>query len=363
MPQRTLGDELARHRVSRRVLLKFATAMAASLVLPPAMAATIAENLGKARRQSVIWLSCQQCSGCVETLTRSASPTLESLIFDFVSLDYQETLMAAAGGAADQALREAAAANKGNYLLAIDGSMSPKDGGVYSMTSGRSNFDMVREYAKDAKAILAVGTCAAFGGIPKAAPNPTGAVGIEDIIGDKPIVNIPGCPPIPAVLTGVLVNFLSFGRLPDLDEHKRPLAYFGTTIHDQCYRRPYYDQGKFAKNFDDEGARQGWCLFELGCKGPVTRNGCASLKWNAGASFPIQSGHGCLGCSEPNFWDKGGFYTSLSGGHGPGWNNVAIAGGAGVALGAAAALAARRARSAVDQHIEHKLKTKPGAET
>ncbi|MGO9986417.1 MAG: hydrogenase small subunit [Rhodomicrobium sp.] len=358
-----LGEELALHNISRRKLLKFATAMAASLALPPSMAATIAENLAKARRQSVIWLSAQQCTGCVETLTRSAAPTLESLMFDFISLDYQETLMAAAGEAAERTLREAAAANKGSYLLAIDGSLSPEDGGVYSMTGGRSNLDMVREYAKDAKAILAVGTCAAFGGLPKAAPNPTGACGVEDIIGGKPIVNIPGCPPIPEVLTGVVVNFLSFGRLPDLDAHKRPLAYFGTSIHDQCYRRPFYDQGKFAKSFDDEGARQGWCLFELGCKGPVTRNACASVKWNGGTSFPIQSGHGCLGCSEPDFWDKGGFYTSLSGGEGPGWKDVAIASGAGLAAGTIAALAARRARLAVDKSIEHSLKTKPGAET
>ena len=145
---------------------------------------------------------------------------------------------------------------------------------------------MLEEIAADAKAVLAIGTCAAYGGIPKAYPNPTGAVGVEDLVSDKPIVNIPGCPPVPEVLSGVLVHFISFGRLPDLDDRKRPLAYFGTTIHDQCYRRPFYDQGKFAKSFDDEGARQGWCLFELGCKGPTTHNACASLKWNGGTSFP-----------------------------------------------------------------------------
>jgi hydrogenase small subunit len=128
---------------------------------------------------------------------------------------------------------------------------------------------MLMEIAADAKAVLAIGTCAAYGGIPKAHPNPTGAVGVEDLVTGKPIVNIPGCPPVPEVLSGVLVHFVSFGNLPELDDRKRPLAYFGTTIHDQCYRRPFYDQGKFAKSFDDEGARQGWCLFELGCKGPT----------------------------------------------------------------------------------------------
>ncbi len=198
--------------------------------------------------------------------------------------------MAAAGADAERTLREAMAANKGEYLLAIDGSIPVKDGGVYSLTGGRSNVSMLAEIAADAKAVLAIGTCAAYGGIPKAYPNPTGAVGVEDLVSGKPIVNIPGCPPVPEVLSGVLVHFISFGRLPDLDDRKRPLAYFGTTIHDQCYRRPFYDQGKFAKSFDDEGARQGWCLFELGCKGPVTHNACASLKWNGGTSFPIESG-------------------------------------------------------------------------
>ena len=338
----TLGTVLKRRGFSRRSLLKFAIAMTSSLALPPSIAPLMAANLARAKRCSVIWLSFQECTGCLETLLRSSSPTIDSLIFDFISLDYQESLMAAAGTAAERTLREAVAVNKGEYLLAIDGSIPTKDGGVYSLTGGRSNFDMLMEFAADAKAVLAIGTCAAYGGIPKAHPNPTGAVGVEDLVTNKPIVNIPGCPPVPEVLSGVLVHFVSFGKLPELDDRKRPLAYFGTTIHDQCYRRPFYDQGKFAKSFDDEGARQGWCLFELGCKGPVTHNACASLKWNSGTSFPIESGHGCIGCSEPDFWDKGGFYTSLAGGSSTGWRNAGIAAAVGVAGGAAAALSARR---------------------
>ncbi len=339
----TLGEMLAQRGFSRRGLLKFAIAMTASLALPPGVATAMADNLAHARRQSVIWLSFQECTGCLETLLRTSNPTIAALIFDFISLDYQEALMAASGSAAELTLRQAVAANHGKYLLAIDGSVPVKDGGVYSLTGGRANVSMLEEFAPGAAAILAIGTCAAYGGIPKAYPNPTGAVGVEDVITNKPIINIPGCPPIPEVLSGVLVHFVSFGRLPEMDDRRRPLAYFGTTIHDQCYRRPFYDQGKFAKSFDDEGARQGWCLFELGCKGPTTHNACASLKWNDGISFPIESGHGCLGCSEPNFWDQpGGFYTSLAGADGPGWRDAGIAAAAGVALGAAAALGARR---------------------
>jgi hydrogenase small subunit len=159
---------------------------------------------------------------------------------------------------------------------------------------------------------------------------------------DKPVVNIPGCPPIPEVMTGVLAHFLTFGALPELDPLGRPKAFYGETIHDRCYRRPFYDQGKFARTFDDEGARNGWCLYELGCKGPVTYNACATVKWNAGASFPIQSGHGCLGCSEPDFWDLGGFYKPLAAVN---WGNartLGAAAAAGVALGAVAAAVARK---------------------
>ncbi|WP_268739841.1 hydrogenase small subunit, partial [Novosphingobium organovorum] len=333
----SLGRELSRCGVSRRALLKFAAAAASSLALPPGMAQAIADGLSKARRQSLIWLSFQDCTGCLESLTRSSAPGIEQLIFDFVSLDYQETLMAAAGTAAEAVLQRTVAENRGQYLLAIDGSVPVADNGVYSMVGGRANTAMLRELAQGAAAVLSIGTCAAYGGIPKAAPNPTGAKGIPELLEGKPHVNIPGCPPIPEVLTGVLVNFLSFGKLPDCDALGRPLAYYGTTIHDQCYRRAMYDQGKFAHSFDDEGARQGWCLFELGCKGPTTRNACASLKWNGGTSFPIQSGHGCLGCSEPDFWDKGSFYTSLSGGEGPPWAAVGAAAATGVGIGGAAA--------------------------
>jgi len=125
------------------------------------------------------------------------------------------------------------------------------------------------------------------------------------------VVNVPGCPPIPIVLTGVLAHYLAFGRLPELDNLRRPLAFYGETIHDRCYRLPFYRQKKFAKSFDDEGARKGWCLYELGCRGPITHNACATKKWNNGTSFPIESGHPCLGCSEPGFWDDGSFYQPL----------------------------------------------------
>ncbi|MDH5499979.1 MAG: hydrogenase small subunit, partial [Gammaproteobacteria bacterium] len=230
--------------------------------------------------------------------------------------------------------------NAGEYLLVVDGSI-PIGNPAYSTIAGISNLDMLKESAANAAAIIAVGTCAAYGGIPHANPNPTGAVSVSDIIKDKPIINVSGCPPIPVVITGVLAHFLTFGSIPELDELGRPKAFFGQSIHDRCYRRPFYERGQFAKSFDDEGARQGWCLYELGCKGPTTYNACATLKWNEGTSFPIGSGHGCIGCSEPDFWDKGSFYRPIAAGLWGSRDALLGAAAAGAAIGIGTALAAR----------------------
>jgi hydrogenase small subunit len=343
----TLGEKLVQQGISRRTFLKFCASMASLMALPPSMAAEMAEKLAKLRRQSVIWLSFQECTGCTESITRSHSPTIESLIFDAISLDYHHTLMAASGTAAEHAREQAMKDNTGKYLLIVDGSIPNKDTAFYSAIAGVSNYDMLVDTAKGAMAILSVGTCAAYGGIPKANPNPTGAVAVSDIIKDKPIINIPGCPPIATVMTGVIAHVLTLGTIPDLDELGRPKVFFGDTIHDRCYRRPFYDQGKFAKSFDDEGARNGWCLYELGCKGPTTYNSCATTKWNGGVSFPIESGHGCLGCSEPDFWDKGSFYKPLSTGEWGGGQILAAGVAAGAVIGVGAAFAARKRQDKV----------------
>jgi len=337
----SLGDILQARGVSRRGFLKYCAATTSLLALPPTMVPRIANALEQARRPSVIWLSFQECTGCTESLTRSSSPTLEGLIFDSISLDYHHTLQAASGEAAEAARHAAMEENMGNYLVLVDGSI-PLGNPGFSTIAGISNYDMLMETVKGAAAVVAIGSCASFGGIPGADPNPTGAVSVKDLITDKPVINVPGCPPIPMVITAVLSQYLTFGQLPELDHLGRPVAFYGQTIHDRCYRRPFYEQGLFAETFDDEGARKGWCLFRLGCKGPITYNACATMKWNGGTSFPIEAGHPCLGCSEPGFWDKGGFYNPVSTtdiGSG-----VALAGAAaaGVAIGAAAAAMSRR---------------------
>jgi hydrogenase small subunit len=345
----TLGEELRNRGISRRSFLKLCAVAASAMALPPAMIPRVAEALEKAKRPSVIWLSFQECTGCTESLTRSHAPTLESLIFDSISLDYHHTLQAASGTAAEAARETAMKEFYGKYLLIVDGSIPTKDNGVYSTIAGRTNIDMLKEVAAGAAAVVSVGTCASFGGIPYANPNPTGAVPVTELVKDKPIINVSGCPPIPVVITGVLAHYLTFNEIPALDSLGRPAAFFGETIHDRCYRRPFYDQGKFAKSFDDEGARNGWCLFELGCKGPTTHNACATKKWNGGVSFPIESGHPCLGCSEPNFWDGGGFYEALSAPS----TKVSTVAGAAVVAGAAAGVGF----GLYDRHKRRKART------
>ena len=308
---KTLGETLRCQGISRRSFLKFCAATASMMAMSPAMIPKIAHALESARRPSVIWLSFQECTGCTESLTRAHTATIESLIFDSISLDYHHTLQAASGHAAEEAREAAMEENFGKYLLVVDGSI-PMDNPGYSTIAGISNYDMLMESAKGAAAIIAVGTCATYGGIPHANPNPTGAVSVGDLIKDKPIINVPGCPPIPVVITGVLTHFLTFGTIPELDHLGRPKVFYGQSIHDRCYRRPFYDKGLFAETFDDEGAKKGWCLYKLGCKGPTTYNACATTKWNDGTSWPIEAGHPCLGCSEPDFWDGGGFYKALS---------------------------------------------------
>ena len=338
----TLGERLRQRGVSRRGFLKFCATTASMMALPPSMIPAIADSLQKAKRPSVIWLSFQECTGCTESLTRSHAPTVESLIFDHISLDYHHTLQAASGDAAEHARDEAMKQNWGKYLLVVDGSIPVAENGAYSTIAGITNLAMLQEVAEGAAAIVAVGTCAAYGGLPHANPNPTGAKSVADLITDKPIINVPGCPPIPTVISGVLAHYLTFDTLPELDDLGRPKAFYGQNIHDRCYRRPFYERGEFAETFDDEGARKGWCLYKLGCKGPTTYNACATAKWNEGTSWPVEAGHGCIGCSEPNFWDAGSFYQALSVPTGDASNTILGAAAAGVAVGAAAAVLNKR---------------------
>lgn len=329
MDDKSIFDEMKSRGVSRRDFLKFSGTVAGAIGLvslepiqgkeisipsPRAYhpASLVTKALESKPRLPVIWLELQDCAGCTEALTRSQSPTIGNLVLNLISIEYQETLFAAAGKQAEEAKQAAMQKYAGKYVLVVEGSISPKDGGVYCTIGGQSSLALLKEAAAGAAAIIATGNCSSFGGLPKAKPNPTGAVSVMDLIKDKPIVNIAGCPAIPEVFTGTVAHFLVFGSLPEMDELHRPKTFYVNTIHDRCLRRSFYEAGKFATSFDDQGSQKGWCLYKLGCKGPTTYNACASMKWSGGLSFPVQSGHPCLGCSEPNFWDGGGFYQGQS---------------------------------------------------
>jgi hydrogenase small subunit len=324
--------------------------MTAILGLSASVAPRVAQALQSIKRPSVIWLQLQECTGCVESVVRTAEPTIGDLVLDVVSLDYQHTLMAAAGHQAEQALQNAMAANKGKYLLVVTGSVPLAENGIYTTIGGRTVEVILREAAAEASAVIAVGACAHWGNIQAARPNPTGAVGVGDIVKNKPVVNIAGCPPIGDVVTATVVHYLTFGRVPELDSDGRPLFAYGKRIHDQCPRRAHFDAGQFVEAFDDAAAREGWCLYHVGCKGPAVFAPCPIFLWNTRTSFPIGAGHPCIGCTERNFWDTmTPFYARLPNVAGVGVERTADVVGAALAVGAAAGVLAHAVATGVHQ--------------
>jgi hydrogenase small subunit len=234
-------------------------------------------------------------------LLRAEHPTLEKLILDIVSLDYHETLFAAAGRQIEAARRAAMARNKGKYLLVVEGAIPMKDNGIYCKIGGQTSLELTREVASGAAAVIALGSCASWGGMPSAPPNPTGSAGVSEALGRSDIVTIPGCPSNPYNFLACVVHFLTFGKLPPTDSLGRPLFAYSRLVHENCERRAHFDAGRFALEFGDEGHRKGYCLYKLGCKGPETHANCpAVLFGDVGmASWPIGTGHPCIGCAEP----------------------------------------------------------------
>ena len=346
----TLGQHFESRGVSRRDFLKFCGEIAVVLGLGIAAGPRIAKALESVKRPSVIWLQLQECTGCVESVLRTADPTIGDLLLDVISLDYNHTLMAGAGAAVERAKQSAMAANKGKYVLVVTGSIPRKEGGIYTVIGGRTAEDLLKEAAEGAAAILAVGACAHWGSVQAARPNPTGAVGVRDIIKNRPIVNIAGCPPIGDTVTATVVHYLTFGRLPAVDREGRPLFAYGKRIHDQCTRRAHFDAGQFVESFDDEAARKGWCLYSVGCKGPETFSPCPIFQWNTRTSWPIGAGHPCIGCTEPHFWDTmTPFYGRLPNVGGFAVEQRVDTIGAALAIGAVAGIATHAAATVYTQ--------------
>lgn len=342
----SIKDALDQRGVTRREFLKFCSAMAVTLALPPHYSPRIAQALEQATRPPLIWLEYQDCAGNTESLLRASKPTVADLVLDVLSVDYHETIMAAAGHQAEAAREATMKAHKGEYLVVVEGSIPVKDDGVYCCIAGHSAVDLVRETCQDAAAVIAAGSCAAFGGLPAASPNPTGARSVFNVIRGKKIINLPGCPMNVENLTAVVVHYLTFGEWPATDQYSRPLFAYGSRIHDDCERRAHFDAGQFVEEWGDEGHRKGWCLYKMGCKGPQTFHNCPIVRWNEGTSWPIGAGHGCVGCSELNFWDSmTPFYHRLPDVPGIGLPVEKV--GAGIVGGVTAAFAAHGVISAV----------------
>jgi [NiFe] hydrogenase small subunit len=278
--------------------MKFCAAVATALGMGPTFAADVAAALTQKKRPSVVYLHFAECTGCSEAVLRTVDPFIGALILDTISLDYHETLMAGAGFAVEEALHEAI---KKDFVCVIEGAIPTKENGAYGKVGGKTMLQMAQEIVPKAKALINIGTCASYGGVQAAKPNPSEAKGVNEALGVKGI-NLPGCPPNPINFVGAVVHYLTKG-VPELDDKGRPKVFYGRTVHDDCPRLKHFEASEFAKSFGSEEAKKGWCLYELGCKGPDTYNNCSKVLFNQ-TSFPIQAGHPCIGCSEPNFWDK-----------------------------------------------------------
>ena len=299
-----IKDILENNGISRRDFMKWAAAMTATLALPSSFIPLTARAAELAGRIPIVWLHMAECTGCSESLLRSSTPSIDSLIFDYISLEYHETVMAASGWQAEENLHNAIKDYKGKYILMVEGGI-PSGGSEFYLTigaEGKTGAQSAREAAEDALAIFAIGTCSSFGGVQAADPNPTNAMPLSKIT-NKPVINVPGCPPSEKNIVGSLLHFILFKTLPALDAYNRPTWAYGLRIHDLCERRGHFDAGEFVQHFGDEGAQNGYCLYKVGCKGPYTFNNCSRLGFNDHTSWPVKAGHGCIGCSEPNFWD------------------------------------------------------------
>jgi [NiFe] hydrogenase small subunit len=297
-------DKLEQRGVSRRDFMKYCTALTATMGLSAAYVPQVAEVIAApTQRPPVIWLHFGECTGCSEALLRSQYPYVDDLVLEILSVEYHETIMAAAGQQAEDQLHAAVKKYEGKFICVVEGSIATKYDGGYGKVGGRTFLEIAKEICPKAAAVISIGTCAAFGGIPAAAPNPGGYKGVGDALGMKTL-NIPGCPPNPINFVGTVVNYLLLGKLPELDDKGRPLFAYGKTIHDQCPRRGHFENEEFVEEFGSEEAALGYCLYQVGCKGPDTFNNCPVAKFNDGTSWPVEAGHPCIGCSEPNFWDE-----------------------------------------------------------
>ncbi len=285
--------------INRRTFLKYCAATAAALGLDLYFGELLADAAAVAiQKKPVIWIQGQGCTGCSTSLLSTLSPGPAEILLDMVSMRFNSTVMASAGHVAAGVLEKTV--EEGGYLLVVEGSI-PTANPRFCTVEGMPFDVLLTKTAKNAAAVVAVGACAAYGGIPRAGL--TGAKGVSEIIGSKGVVNIPGCPYKPDWLVGTLLHYLSFNSLPALDSDLRPVNYFSRHfIHDTCPRVAYFEKGQFLEDWNDP-ATANWCLLKMGCKGPVTYADCNRILFNDGVNTCIRSGAPCAGCVQPQFYE------------------------------------------------------------
>jgi hydrogenase small subunit len=286
--------------VDRRDFMKVCSVAAAAVGLPAAAAVQFANAAAGGLKPSVVWLHFQECTGCTESLLRTSAPDVAKLILDLISLDFHETLAAAAGHQFEAVLEDVMEKLPGKFVLVVEGAIPTKDNGIYCTIAGRTAVDTLHAVAAKAGAIISIGSCASWGGVPSADPNPTGATGAPKVLeGKHAVVALPGCPANPYILLGTVLQYAVLGTLPALDDKNRPQFAYKRVIHEDCPRRPHFDAGRFAQVYGDQGHRDGYCLYKLGCKGPATHANCSLLHFGeVKGAWPIGIGHPCIGCTE-----------------------------------------------------------------
>lgn len=253
----------------------------------------------KGRRMNLIWLEATGCSGNIISILNSDNPDVVYIFENMLILTYNNSLMAEQGQEAFQKFKETL---NTEFILVVEGAVSTKDNGLYTVVASDNGqlvtaADAVRMAAGKAKFVIAAGTCASYGGISAAAPNPSISVSVPEFL-NRQVIRVPGCPSHPDWVSGTIAGIIAFGSV-ELDSSGRPLMFYGSTIHDRCTRRTYFDKGIFAEKLGDPQ-----CMFKLGCRGPVTRTDCPVRQWNSYVNWPIEDNTPCIGCAAEGFPDR-----------------------------------------------------------
>lgn len=292
---------------SRREVLKLGALLAAGLGLDSTYAAVFADGFQKIAtgQTKILWLQGMSCSGCSMSFLNSNEPNVADVITTMISLVYHSTLSAAQGAEAMRVIDQML--NSNDFVLVLEGSVPAGMPEACTM-GGRTLESILIPAIKNAKAIVAVGTCATFGGIPAAEGNPTGSVGMKDFMQSKGLtyqnrlVNCPSCPVHPESVWGTLAYVVAKGYPEVNPKLLTPMMFYAHSVHDECPRYHYWEKEQFAARFGDEG-----CLFKLGCLGPLSHTRCPRRQWNGGVNWCIRAAAPCVGCTSESFARKRDF--------------------------------------------------------